>query len=378
SYLATHWDAANSSFLSTTFSSPTLAVADAVATEGDSGTTPMSFTVSLSGPDTRPVAVAFATADGSARAPDDYQATSGTLTFNPGEVAKTVTVAIKGDTLNEPDETFSLVLSSPSNAVIGRAGAFGTIIDNEQTPQGYWFVAADGGIFAFGNAGFFGSTGSLRLRQPIVGMAATPSGNGYWLVAADGGIFAFGDAPFYGSTGNLRLSQPIVGMAPTPSGKGYWFVARDGGIFAFGDAGFFGTPGNPAQPIVGIAASPTGKGYWCVARDGTVYAFGDAHFLGSPPKAQAAGLVPTRSGNGYWVADPTGALYAFGDARGLGGTGNLSQPVVGLAASPKGGGYWLVARDGGIFSFGDARFFGSTGNIRLNQPIVGMTAPSRL
>ncbi|MDQ1568466.1 MAG: hypothetical protein QOF96_3346 [Actinomycetota bacterium] len=379
SYLATHWDAANSSFLSTTFSSPTLSVADGLATEGDSGTTPLTFTVTLSGADSRPVTVSFATADGSARAPDDYQATSGSLTFNPGEVSKTVTVAVKGDTLNETDETFSLVLSSPANAVLGRSQAFGTIVDNELTPQGYWFVAADGGIFAFGNAGFFGSTGSLRLRQPIVGMAATPSGNGYWLVAADGGIFAFGDAPFYGSTGNIRLSQPIVGMASTPTGKGYWFVARDGGVFAFGDAKFFGAAGGPPSPVVGMAASPTGKGYWCVARDGTVYGFGDAAGLGSAPKgAQAAGLVPTRSGNGYWVADATGALYAFGDARTFGGTGNLSQPVVGLAASPKGGGYWLVARDGGIFSFGDSRFFGSTGNIRLNQPIVGMTAPSRL
>jgi hypothetical protein len=379
SYLATHWNAAGSSFLSTSFSSPTLSVADAVATEGDTGTNPMTFTVTLSGTDARPVTIGFATADGSARAPGDYQATSGTLTFNPGEVSKTVTVAVKGDTLNESDETFSLILSSPANAVLGRAQAFGTIIDNEQSPQGYWFVAADGGIFAFGNAGFFGSTGSLRLSQPIVGMAATPSGNGYWLVAADGGIFAFGDAGFFGSTGNLRLSQPIVGMAPTPTGKGYWFVARDGGIFAFGDARFLGATGKPPQPIVGMAASPTGKGYWCVARDGTVYGFGDAGALGSAPKgAQVSGLVPSRSGNGYWLADPTGAVYSFGDSRALGAVGNLSQPVVGLAASPKGGGYWLVARDGGIFSFGDSRFYGSTGNIRLNQPIVGMTATSRL
>src|SRR5207248_76136 len=107
--------------------------------------------------------------------------------------------------------------------------------------------------------------------------------------------------------------------------------------------------------------------------------FGDTRPQGTPPKsAQVAGLVPSRGGNGYWLAGPEGAVYAFGDSRGFGGTGNLSQPVVGLAATPKGGGYWLVARDGGIFSFGDAKFFGSTGNIRLNQPIVGMTAPSRL
>ncbi len=378
SFLAANWNGANSSFLSASFSSPALNVGDAATPEGDSGTTPLSFTVTLSAPDAKPVSVAFATANGSAGAPDDYQAASGSLKFNPGETTKTVVVAINGDTRNEADETLSLMLSSPSNAVLGRTQAFGTIVDNEQAPQGYWFVAADGGIFAFGNAGFFGSTGNLRLRQPIVGMAASPSGKGYWLVAADGGIFAFGDAGFFGSTGNIRLNQPIVGMASTPTGKGYWFVARDGGIFAFGDAAFFGAPTNVGN-IVGLAATPSGKGYWCVARDGTVYNFGDAGNHGAPPKsAQIAGLVSSRSGKGYWIAGTDGAVYTFGDARGFGSAGNLAQPAVGMAPSPKGGGYWLVARDGGIFAFGDSRFYGSTGNIRLNQPIVGMTATSAL
>jgi predicted secreted protein len=74
-------------------------------------------------------------------------------------------------------------------------------------------VAKDGGIFAFGDAGFFGSTGAMKLNQPIVGMTSTPTGLGYWLVAKDGGIFAFGDAGFFGSTGAMKLNQPIVGMA---------------------------------------------------------------------------------------------------------------------------------------------------------------------
>ena len=86
--------------------------------------------------------------------------------------------------------------------------------------KGYWFVAADGGIFSFGDAGFLGSTGNLKLNQPIVGMAPTPTGRGYWFVAADGGIFSFGDAYFYGSTGKLKLNRPIVGMAPDPERPG--------------------------------------------------------------------------------------------------------------------------------------------------------------
>ena len=55
-------------------------------------------------------------------------------------------------------------------------------------------MASDGGIFSYGDATFFGSTGGIRLNKPVVGMAATPSGHGYWLVASDGGIFSYGDA----------------------------------------------------------------------------------------------------------------------------------------------------------------------------------------
>ncbi len=101
---------------------------------------------------------------------------------------------------------------------------------------GYWLVASDGGIFNYGDAGFYGSSGSIALNKPIVGMAATPEGKGYWLVASDGGIFSYGDAGFYGSTGSIHLNKPIVGMAPTPDGKGYWLVASDGGIFSYGNA----------------------------------------------------------------------------------------------------------------------------------------------
>ncbi len=74
-------------------------------------------------------------------------------------------------------------------------------------------------------------------------MAATPDGGGYWLVASDGGIFAFGTAGFHGSMGGKPLNTPIVGMAATPGGGGYWLVGGDGGIFTFGDAAFAGSRG---------------------------------------------------------------------------------------------------------------------------------------
>ena len=148
---------------------------------------------------------------------------------------------------------------------------------------GYRMVAADGGVFAYGDAPFEGSAGSLILTQPMVGIAPTPDGGGYWLVAADGGVFAYGDAAFEGSAGSLALNRPIVGIAPTPDGGGYWLVAADGGVFAYGDAVFEGSAGSLAlnRPIVGIAPTPDGRGYWLVAADGGVFAYGDAAFEGS-------------------------------------------------------------------------------------------------
>src|ERR1022692_3585121 len=66
-----------------------------------------------------------------------------------------------------------------------------------------------------------GPASAIVANKPIVGMAATHDGGGYWVVAADGGIFAFGDAGYHGSMGGMRLDAPIVGMAATPDGGGY-------------------------------------------------------------------------------------------------------------------------------------------------------------
>ena len=176
--------------------------------------------------------------------------------------------------------TFTAIVNPPPPPPSG--GVTGTGSQSLKI-NGYWLVASDGGIFAYGASQFYGSTGNLTLNRPIVGMAATPDARGYWLVASDGGIFAYGDAGFYGSTGAITLNKPIVGIAATNDGKGYWLVASDGGIFAFGDASFFGSAGNLSlnKPIVGLSASPDGKGYWLVASDGGIFAYGSAQFYGS-------------------------------------------------------------------------------------------------
>ncbi|HUY86628.1 MAG TPA: PKD domain-containing protein [Acidimicrobiales bacterium] len=148
--------------------------------------------------------------------------------------------------------------------------------------QGYWLLGGDGGVFSYGDASFMGSSGQINPAsavggansftpvKPINGIVATSDSKGYWMVASEGGIFAFGDASFLGSSGQINPSQqaggsnsftpakPIVGMVATSDAKGYWMVGSDGGVFAFGDAGFVGSLGShpPASPIVGFTPHP--------------------------------------------------------------------------------------------------------------------------
>jgi hypothetical protein len=198
-------------------------------------------------------------------------------------------------------------------------------------------VASDGGIFAFGDAGYFGSMGGKPLNRPIVAMAAAPGGRGYWMVATDGGVFAFGDAPFYGSLAGERLSRPVVDFAVTPSGRGYWMALSDGSVYGFGDAGYYGSVqgGDLNKRIQGLAPTPTGRGYWLVAADGGVFAFGDAPYLGS-------------------------AL------------GRTDKRVVDIAATPTGNGYYLVTGSGQVLPFGDATAYGDASRTELNNKITAI------
>jgi hypothetical protein len=249
---------------------------------------------------------------------------------------------------------------------------------------GYYFVASDGGIFSYGSARFYGSTGNITLNKPVVGMAVDSTSGGYWLVASDGGIFTFGNSRFYGSTGNIHLAKPIVGMATDPATGGYWMVASDGGIFSF-NAPYYGSMGGKAisAPIVGMKSMADGSGYYLLAQDGTVYPFGTAVYATCTGKAAVpapiAAMAPNRVAGGYWEVNTRGQVSTCGPAGGFGDlTGhNLARPIVGMSGTPDGRGYWMVATDGGVFAFGDAHFYGSAGNTRLAKPIVAMaTVPS--
>ncbi|MFM7740607.1 MAG: Calx-beta domain-containing protein, partial [Planctomycetota bacterium] len=115
---------------------PTVSVADVSRTEGNSGTSNMVFTVSISAATTAPVTFTYATADGTATAGSDYVAATGTATIPAGSTSVAVNVSINGDTTIENDETLTLNLSNLSaNATFARATATGTIVNDDFPPS---------------------------------------------------------------------------------------------------------------------------------------------------------------------------------------------------------------------------------------------------
>jgi hypothetical protein len=243
---------------------------------------------------------------------------------------------------------------------------------------GYWEVAANGSLFAAGNAAFDGSMGGKGLTAPVVGVVADPATGGYWEVAADGGIFSF-DAPFFGSMGGHALRAPIVGMASTRDGRGYWEVAADGGIFSFGDANFYGSMGGRTlrAPVVGMAVTPDGKGYWEVGKDGGIFSFGDAKFYGSMGgrtlRAPVTGMAADPAG-GYWEVAADGGVFSFGTPFFGSMAGKpVGSAVIALAATPEGKGYWEAASHGPVYALGGAKFAGAA---RVSLPAQPTTVPS--
>jgi hypothetical protein len=122
----------------TTVSPPRISVADATATEGNAGTASVVFAVGLSEASTKTVTIAYTTSDGSATASDqDYVPVSGTLTFAPGEISKSIAVLVRGDAKPELNEAFSLTLSAPVNCTLARPSGEATIVDDDVDQPGF-------------------------------------------------------------------------------------------------------------------------------------------------------------------------------------------------------------------------------------------------
>jgi 3D (Asp-Asp-Asp) domain-containing protein len=142
-------------------------------------------------------------------------------------------------------------------------------------------VGSDGGVFTFGDAGYFGSTGAEHLNAPIVGIASTNSGRGYWLAAGDGGVFTFGDAPYLGSLAPEPSGTQIAAIGADRNGTGYWATTRP-------------TP-PPADPPATVGAASvigpqgTSLGTFLV----TCYDLGGSTATGTPVSSQTVAVDPS-------------------------------------------------------------------------------------
>ena len=142
---------------------PSISVRDAVVVEGNAGTTQATFVVALSAQSAQTVSCSFTTSNGTATAGSDYVATSGAVSFAPGEVEKPVVVLVNGDTVDEAQETFFLDISNVQNATVGSSRGTGFIIDDDGPT-----ISINDVSVTEGNSGTKAATFTLTLSAPSV------------------------------------------------------------------------------------------------------------------------------------------------------------------------------------------------------------------
>jgi glucose/arabinose dehydrogenase len=155
-------DTASATYRATYASVPMLSIADATVTEGDAPGVRLSFDVTLSAPTARVVTVEYATTNGSAVAPADYAALSGTLTFPPGTTSRTIAVDVAGDSIDEASETIGITLANAVHAGLPAGPAAGTILDNDPAPS----LSIDDTQVQEGDTGTRDAVLAVRLSSP--------------------------------------------------------------------------------------------------------------------------------------------------------------------------------------------------------------------
>lgn len=328
-------------------------------TEPSSGTNTLMLHVGLSAASGKTITVDYATTVGTATSPDDFAAASGTLTFAPGQSAKSVSISVVGDGAAEGDETFTFSLSNPSNATVNTASATVTLKDpgNLQTEIWVW------GDNYYGSAG----TGdkqivhfSIHVAPQLDGAKYVVTGSDFISVlASDGTVWAWGNNE-YGqlgdpNAGNERLTPgQVPGLSDIVeievAGQACFALDTNGTAYAWGrnystnELGLGVMPNVVASPqaISGMppierlnygSALDVNGDVWCWG-SGTSGEIGDGLFADQPTPKKVAALSGVdrlfSAGTCHFVVLGNNDVYAWGHnvtgVLGTGGTTNIGVP----------------------------------------------------
>jgi CSLREA domain-containing protein len=226
--------------------SPTISIADTSVTEGDLGTTPASFTVTLSAMSPDTVTVDFATADGTAEAPDDYQSANGTVTFTPGDMEESVVVDVNGDTIDEANETFTVDLSNAGGATIADGQGIGTITDDDTAT-----ISIDDVAVVEGDSGTTPATFTVSLSTQSTSTVTVD-----WVTDDDTATISIDDvAVVEGDSGTTPATFTVSLSTPSASQVTVDWATADGtatapGDYTAGDDTVTFAPGDTEEEIV--------------------------------------------------------------------------------------------------------------------------------
>lgn len=239
---------------------PKLSITDATVLEGNSGTKPASFTVSLSAAPTAPITVAYATSSGTATSGSDFLATSGTLTFAPGQTTKSVVVQVVGDTVDEPDEQFVVNLSNPVGASIADGQGTGLIRDDDDPPPS---LSIEGVSIVEGNSGRKSALFNVRLSRASAATVTTS------FTTADGSAkagqdytTAAGTLSFAPGTVLKTIAVPILGDTLVEPNEAFVVRLSNAVNATLGTAQATGTILDDDAPDSAIAVTYTVRDDW--------------------------------------------------------------------------------------------------------------------
>lgn len=234
---------------------PTIVISDATDFEGNSGTTPLTFTISLLQPSALSTTVSYSTSSGTALDGNDYQTASNSVTFAPGETSKTVTINVIGDQNVESDENFFVNLSSAVNGVIGDSLGVGTIRNDDVLPSlvvsDATLVEGDGGIsqMVFTVTRLNANSQSTTVQFSTSNGTAT-AGSDYNLTQ--------GTLTFLANETTKTVSVPIIGNTTAEANETFFLNLSNPSNATIADGQGLGTITNDdnAPPAVTVPVGP--------------------------------------------------------------------------------------------------------------------------